>query len=638
MCPVRAVSPARQGVQPSEVIVEGQPLSLETLLAIPYVQPDEWFDLSPSGAEVAFAYNLSGRWEIFLTTLDGSTPPRQVTAGPGGKFCPRWSPDGRYLAYVLDSDGSEEFDIWVCRLSTGDHFNLTPDTPDAILSDYAWSPDGSRIAFISNRSGCFDTYVMSVPCADSAVAASAPSLTLQREASVVFSLPFPDRSVRWSPDGRRLGIAAETTGQDWDTFVVSLEDGDSCRITQGGAPVHARQPCWSPDGKRVAFAADRGEYLDIGICEPGSDRIEWVTEGEGDKKTPAWSPDGRQLAYVVSHGPVMKLAVLDLVSKAQTIYEVAPGLHFQPQFTADGTHVVFLFDNPSHPCGLWVLSLNDGGLQQLTDALPPNIGEADFAVPHSIVYRSLNGREVPALLYRAPKPARGRPAVVYVHGGPDWLAEVTWRPLLQHMVDRGWTVLAPNYRGSTGYGRKWQLANRFDLGGGDTQDVVAGADYLVREGLADPSRIGVTGESYGGYLTMTSLTQYPRRWAVGSAVVPFLNWFTAFANERDDLQHWDSENFGSPDQDHSMFRERSPFFFLERISAPVQLICGANDPRCPASESIQARDALIALGKECALVLYEDEGHDFLKLESLVDSEQRRVDFLAKVLEKRGHE
>ena len=241
---------------------------------------------------------------------------------------------------------------------------------------------------------------------------------------------------------------------------------------------------------------------------------------------------------------------------------------------------------------------------------------------------------MPALLYQPRQSGGPFPAVVYVHGGPNWLTQITWDPVVQHMVSRGWVVLAPNYRGSTGYGRAWQLANRFDLGGGDTGDVVAGADYLVGEGLADPTRITVTGRSYGGYLTMTSLTQYPDRWAAGSAVVPFLNWFTGHANSREDLRHWDLENFGDPERDHDLYYERSPFFFLDRIRVPVQLICGAHDPRCPASESVQARDALVAQGKACDLVLYPDEGHGFLKTENVVDAEERRVAFLAQVLDR----
>jgi len=223
--------------------------------------------------------------------------------------------------------------------------------------------------------------------------------------------------------------------------------------------------------------------------------------------------------------------------------------------------------------------------------------------------------------------------VVIVHGGPNWLFQVIWYPIIQHMASRGWVVLAPNYRGSTGYGRAWQLANRYDQGGVDTRDVAAGALYLAKSGLADPARIAVTGRSHGGYLTLTCLTQYPNLWAGGSAVVPFLNWFTSHANSREDLQHWDIENMGDPEENYDLWYERSPFFFLERVTAPVQLICGENDPRCPAGESMAARDRLVELGKPVDFILYQGEGHAFLKIENVVDSEVRRTEFLARALE-----
>ena len=193
--------------------------------------------------------------------------------------------------------------------------------------------------------------------------------------------------------------------------------------------------------------------------------------------------------------------------------------------------------------------------------------------------------------------------------------------------------MAPNYRGSTGYGRDWQYANRFDIGGVDTDDVTAGVKYLLENKLADPQRIAVTGRSHGGYLTMTCLTRYPDLWCTGSAVVPFLNWFTAHRNSREDLQHWDIQNFGDPKENHDLWYERSPFFFLDNIKAPVQLICGENDPRCPPSESIQARDKLLEIGRDVDFMIYQGEGHAFLKTENVVDAEVRRVNFLVKNLQ-----
>jgi dipeptidyl aminopeptidase/acylaminoacyl peptidase len=614
-------------------------LDLETLLRIPYVEPYSRFDISPDGKRVAFSWNPTGQWEIYLMPLDGVASPRQITAGPGGKFGPRWSPDGQRLTYVLDMDGGERYDIYVYDLAAGQHTNLTPDTPNAIMPDYSWSPDGSHLAFISNRSGCFDTYVMP----------STGGL-----ARLMLSLPYHDWKVHWSPDGRWLAVVTVARGQDYWTFIVPAEggttpfDGPSAEFRTGlrtprpisptSDPINAKDTSWSPDSSRIAFASNLHGYFDIGVYEMETRQITWVTEGEGSKEQPHWSPDGQRLAYVVSHGPVTELTVLELETGDSATYQVEPGVCYQPRFTPYGDHLVFVFDNPRHPCDLWTLSLPKGTPRRLTCSLPSELQDVPFVMPTEVRYPSLDGRSVPALLYQPRQAEELPPAVVYVHGGPNWLFQVTWDPLLQHMVSRGWVVLAPNYRGSTGYGREWQLANRFDLGGGDTQDVVAGADYLVREGLADSARIAVTGKSYGGYLTMTSLTQYPDRWAAGSAVVPFLNWFTSHVNSREDLQHWDRENFGNPEENHDLWHERSPFFFLDRIAAPVQLICGAHDVRCPASESTQAHDTLKALGKPCELILYPDEGHSFLKTENVVDAKKHRVDFLAKALEAEGQE
>ncbi len=604
-------------------------LDLESLLRVPHVEPDLGFDMSPDGEQIAFSWNPTGQWEIYRMPLDGSGEPKQVTTGSGGKFNPQWSPDGTCLAYALDLHGGELYDIYVYEFATDQHVNLTPETPDAIQPNYCWSPDGRWLALLSDRSGRFDTYIMPTTGNPS----TTPYASSLRTA---LSTPFPDWEVQWSPDGDWLAVVAEAHGQDYWTFIVPAKGGEHRIIGDDSGPICAKDPSWSPDGTHLAFASDLHGSYDIGIYELATGQITWVTEGEGEKEQPTWSPDGVRLACVASNGPLTELLVLDLETASLTTHRVEVGVHHRPRFTSDGAHLTIVFDNPRHPCDLWLISLVDGCRRQVTHSLPVSFRRAAFAMPMTVHYPSLDGQSVPALLYR-PEQAEGTvPAVVYIHGGPNWLTQVTWDPLVQHMVSRGWAVLAPNYRGSTGYGREWQLASRFDFGGCDTRDVVAGADFLAREGIADPARIAVTGRSWGGYLTMTSMTQHPDRWVGGSAVVPFLNWFTAHRNSREDLQHWDLENFGDPERNHDLYYERSPFFFLDRIAAPVQMICGAHDIRCPASESIQARDRLWELDKECELVLYPDEGHSFLKTENVVDAERRRAAFLAEKLENAG--
>jgi dipeptidyl aminopeptidase/acylaminoacyl peptidase len=311
-------------------------------------------------------------------------------------------------------------------------------------------------------------------------------------------------------------------------------------------------------------------------------------------------------------------------------YQIGKGIHSGIRFTPEAKRMVTTFSSPSQPADLWMIDLESGKSIQLTNSLPEELSKAGFIMPEEIEYPGMDGVQVPALLFRSKQvPA---PAVVMIHGGPNWHYSAEWNPVMAHLVSRGYVVLAPNYRGSTGYGREWQYAAQFDLGGVDTRDIAAGARHLFKEGLA--SKIAVTGRSHGGYLTMTCLTQFPELWCAGSAVVPFTNWFKSHEDSREDLQHWNIENMGNPKENYEHWYNASPYFFLDKIQASVQMICGGNDPRCPASDSIDTRDKLVEMGKSVDFLLYEDEGHAFLKIENVLDAEMKRVEFLVKALEK----
>ncbi|HAY85289.1 MAG TPA: hypothetical protein DCY42_10325 [Chloroflexi bacterium] len=593
-------------------------IDLEMLMRVPCVEPYLGFDIHPDGNQIAFSWDITGHWELFIVRLDSSSAPKQISLGEGAKFAPHWSPDGKKMAYAIDLDGGENYDIYLYDTVTGEHSNLT-NSPHAINTKFAWSPDGSQIAFCCDKANRFDTYI--IPATG-----GTPRL--------LFEQPYPDFWVYWSPDGQHLAVVCEAAGQDYYTYIVEAATGKDIPISIAGKPIMAKNPCWSADGKQILFASNYSGTYQIALYDLASQTVTWLTEGKGEKELPDWSSDGDTLTYVTSFGPESFLTVDSLTGKGKKQYQIEPGVVYSPTFTPDGQHIVLVFDNPRHPCDLWAFSLPNETFTQLTQSLPEEIDPQRFVMPQQITYPSLDGADVPGLLYLPPNLSVPAPAVIDVHGGPNWLSLITWSPFIQHMVSRGWVVLSPNYRGSTGYGKAWQLASRYDLGGVDTQDVVAGANYLEAEEYAIPDKIAVTGRSWGGYLTMTCLTQYPERWAAGSASVPFLNWFTSHQNSREDLQHWDRENFGDPEKDYDLWYQRSPYFFLDRIEAPVQLLCGENDVRCPASESQQAAEELIKLGKEVDYVLFEGEGHALLKVETQVEAKTRRVEFMSKVLEK----
>jgi dipeptidyl aminopeptidase/acylaminoacyl peptidase len=631
-------------------------IDIERLLRVPFVDNEGGFDISPDGTYLAFAWNITGQWEIYELDLNASDEPQPVSVGPGGKFSPRYSPDGSRLAYAVDFDGGENFHIFVkeCHAEPrslgrsisdsaietlrsgealpqgdiiGEAYDLNPDIDFAIQPRFCWSPGGTHIAFLSNQSGCFSAYIM--PASGG-------------EATLLFDNGFPAWAVTWSPDGCYLAVMCEASGQDYNVYLIPLDGSESFPIEDKNGPINAHNPSWSPDSTKLAFHSNtRNGFHQIAIFDTASRQISWQTNGEADCCTPSWSKDGTKLTYICAQGATDKVVFHPLEGKPQT-FLVETGVHYKPHFTPDGKRVILIFDNPCHPPDLWMLVPESAEFCQLTSSLRSSdfsrsktaeVATTCFAIPEEITYAGMDGTFIPALLFKPDNADNSTPAVIVIHGGPGWHFQVEWYPFMMHLASRGWTVLAPNYRGSTGYGRSWQLSNRFNLGGVDTDDVAAGVRYLLDNNLADPERIAVTGRSHGGYLTMSCLTRYPDLWCAGSAVVPFLNWFSAHENSREDLQHWDRQNFGNPIDNRDLWYERSPFFFLDQVKAPVQLICGENDPRCPASESVQARDKLLEFGKEVDFHLYLGEGHAFLKTENVVDAEVRRVNFLARALE-----
>ena len=583
-------------------------LNLTQLLRVPQVETGLPYDISPDGRNVVFSWNKTGNWELYEQEISPRSSEvregKSLTKGEGSKFAPRYSPDAKYLAYALDLDGSESYHIILYNLETDSLTDLTPNSAYAHQPNFAFSPEGETLAFLSDEEGQFALYLLSLATG---------------EKKPVLDLHHPMWDVKWSPDGKWIAVEVEMAASDRGIFIVDMGSGKWRQI----AGLNAQHPAWSPDSKFIAFSAESGEWFDIGLFAMETGIVEWLGQSIGDDTSPCWSVDGERISWIHAEGAANSLLVWERGVPIKR-YQLAAGIHHQPRFTSKD-EILFLFESPQQPPDLWRLCV-DGTFEQMTQSLPDEFRNAKFVLPEEISYRS-DSADVPALLYRG----RAESAVIEIHGGPNWHIQFLWNPFAAHLAWRGWTVLLPNYRGSTGYGRAWQIASRYDMGGVDTRDCAAGVQYLLKEGLA--TKFAVTGRSHGGYLTMTCLTQFPALWRGGSAVVPFMNWFKSHDDSREDLQHWNIENMGDPKENYERWYNASPYFFLDRINASVQLICGGNDPRCPASDSLDARDTLVELGKHVELLLYEEEGHSFLKIENVIDAEVRRVEFLARVLQ-----
>jgi dipeptidyl aminopeptidase/acylaminoacyl peptidase len=219
-------------------------------------------------------------------------------------------------------------------------------------------------------------------------------------------------------------------------------------------------------------------------------------------------------------------------------------------------------------------------------------------------------------------------AIVYIHGGPTAQTLNSFNRFIQYAVNQGYMVLAPNYRGSTGYGKEFQQANLFDMGGGDLEDILAGVDWIKQTGHLDSKKIAVMGASYGGYLSMMAVTKAPDVWAAGVPIVPFVNWFTEIENEDPVLRESDLATMGDPSKNKALLEERSPINFIDQTKAPLLLLAGGHDPRCPKSETQQVIEAIKKRGGRVDYKIYENEGHGFARVENQIDAYKRVADFL----------
>ncbi len=589
-------------------------LDLETLLFARRITALEW---SADGGEIFFETNITGRFNIWRVPRDGGWPVQVTVADERTTLQPP-SPDGRWLLYTQDRGGNEKPNLFVTPPAGGPARHLTR-TEGVGYRDPRWSPDGRTLAFAAeiNSPGAYAVFRLDPDRG-----------TIERIAG---NETGECRGLRWNPDGRRLALTRTRDFVHNGVAVLDLDSGHERTLIPIDETASSAVFGWTRDGDALIVGSDANPQRIRGIARLslGDPAPEWLALGAWETEPVALSPVEDRLVYVENEGGTDRVFLRRLAGAPSEI-PLPPGILAQAEFSPDGTWLALLHNSAVAPNEIWTYELRSGALRRISHSLVGGLVSDDFVEPQLVTYPSFDGTPIAAFVYLPPNISadRSHPAIVYPHGGPTSQYVNSWMPRIQYLVSHGFAVIAPNARGSTGFGRAFQEANTRDLGGGDLRDVVAAAEYLDRSGYVDPRRIAIMGDSYGGYMTLMALTKDPDRWAAGVAMVPFANWFTATAQEDPVLQKYDRAMMGDPVADAALWRDRSPFFFADRIRAPLLVLAGANDIRCPPGEARQIAEAVRGAGGIAELHIYENEGHGWARRENEIDAFRRAAAFL----------
>ncbi len=608
--------------------------------------------VSPDGTWVAYCVAPIGHLEtiptsaIFVAPSDGSAPPVNLTGREHNNSMPRWSPDGRSIGFLSDRVKRGESQLHVVPATGGEPLRLT-DFRDGV-SSLAWMPDGQTLVASVSRRGIART-----PESRSEIKVASeqprPRGLVLVPAHGGSAIPVgPDQGHVWSyaisPDGARLALFTSPTENLSDTWnsvqlrVLALDGG--CKTVEIG-PFSGPNDriVWSPDGKHLAFVGYK-------LPEARHGRV-WVADAcTGEMKaldergtTQTWVEfDGDSLMILSVDGQRTRLDTTDITGTNWERLDLPEELQQRwvrgVSRSADGRSLALLAEPDSEPADVW--TVRDSGPAVRLSRCNPQLAHVSLTDLEPLSWKSTDGTEITGWLLRPPCVPQGEklPLVVYVHGGPSWQwgnwFHGTWHDWAHVLAARGFAVLLPNPRGSTGRGGDFTSANESDLGGRDFEDIMTGVDHLIDSGVADPQRLGIGGWSYGGFITAWAVGKTNRfKAAVAGAAVT--NWVSKVGTT--DIRRQNESNFpGQLHEEPDALWERSPVRYLNDIATPTLIVHGEADPRVPVTQGMEFYLGLKAVGVDTELVTYPRQKHAFHERAFQLDLLQRVCDWYERYL------
>ncbi len=571
---------------------------------------------SSDGEMVLFLTNITGTPQVWRVSAKGGWP-EQLTYYDDRVTGLRPSPaDGR-VAFTKDRGGDERDQIFLLHPEEGLIKGLATEE-DVIHGLGPWSPDGRLLSFRSNlRSRAFfDIYT-----AD----------TFSGEVKRVLEDDGMNTPEAWSKDGRWLLVKRQNTNLDSDLYLVDLLTGETGRVTAHEGEASYADPAFAPDGGAIICLSNRErEFMAMVSIDIETGREEVIIGEEWDLESLALTPEGDLAAFAVNEEGYSRLRVMRLSDgEVEDVGGLPPGVVSEAKWSPDGKHLAFTFSGSGLNPDIWIYGYDDGSLYRVTRSDRGGIPQKIFVEPELIRFQTFDGRSIPAYLY-LPRGWEGEkpPAVIHIHGGPESQSRPSFNEVVQYLVNYGFAVLSPNVRGSTGYGKTYvhldDTYRRMDA----VRDLRYAHKWLSESGRVDPRRIALLGGSYGGFMVLAALTEYPELWAAGVDLYGIANFLTFLRNTGPWRRGLRACEYGDPERDEGLLREISPIHKADRINAPLMVIHGEKDPRVPRSETDQVIEAMRRRGVPFKYLIFEDEGHGIVKLRNRIEAYGAIAEFL----------
>jgi dipeptidyl aminopeptidase/acylaminoacyl peptidase len=629
-------------------------MTIENSLAIKQAGAPQ---LSPDGKWVAYTISEWDRKEntrvshVWLASTSGGRSVK-LTNGLKGESSPQWSPDGLSLAFLADRD--KETQIWILPVLGGESDRLTSEEND--VQSYCWSPDGTQIAYITRdvpkdkaerekrRKEKFDTIVVDSDFSYSHLwRINVDTKEKRRLTEGNFTVTSP----QWSPDGKSIAFTLSASGLQESSFIDISEDRNTDIYiipSAGGSPRKLTtnpgadtNPQWSPDGKLLAYVgnSDPNSWAaksDLMVVSPEDPTPKDLTKDfvESVGASMSWAPDGQAIYFTSSQG--VNTHIFKVPSDGGSITQVTrehrnygpldisgrpPNNPIQPPVSEP--KIAYSVSDSFTPEDIWVAPLTRIEDAKKVTWINPEIKDYALAETNVIKWKGPDNFDIEGLLVKplGYKEGERYPLILQIHGGPYSRFSDTFNSRAQIWAANGYAVLMPNPRGSTGYGQEFSTSNIGDWGGKDFKDIMAGVDYLIAKGVADPDKLVVMGGSYGGFMTFWTITQTNRfKAAIGHAGIS--DWYS-FHGQSDVPGLMEFGLDGQPWTSPENYRKYSPMTFVDRVKTPILITHGERDLRVPIAQAEQFYRALKKQGVHVVFLRYPREGHSIQEPNHLID-------------------